>query len=188
MADNKLAPKLTGVNRLIDFGMQRLNPQMFPTSARTLIETLQGNTSPITETQFSPQEIEALRQLVMLKGGDAGDIQYEDYGALNRELQKQGKASKAISVDYDNPGLFGMTSSLGNIQTTLGRFRYARDADGKMQIIDTYDFNPPQKGASPQRLSTAEFGPTSGPYGFIRSYAGEKIPPGSGRPVKINLD
>jgi len=186
MADNKLAPKLTGVNRLIDFGVQRLNPQMFPTSARTLLETAQGNRTPITETQFSPQEIEALRQLVMLKGGNAGDIQYEDYIALDKEMKKQCKTSKAISVNYDNPGLFGMASPLGNIETTLGRFRYARDAIGKMQIIDTYDFNPPPEGRS-QDIQTRDYG-ALGPYGLIRSYAGEKIPPGSGRPVKINLD
>jgi len=180
MAENKLAPQVTGINRLIDFGVQRLNPQRFPTSARTLIETAQGIKSPITETHFSPEEIEAIRQLIMLKGGDSGSIKYGDYALLGKEMQKQGKTPASLT-----PGLFSMGDPLGNIQTTLGRFRYARDANGNMQVVDIYDFNPPQENAS-QEVRTGDYG-AFGPYGLIRDYAGEKIPPGTGRSVKLNL-
>jgi len=177
---NKLAPEVTGVNRLVDFIAQRLPAHKFPTSARTLLETVQGARGPITEGNFSPEELAAIREMVMLKGGDKGDIQYQDYHALAKEMRARGQIPASVS-----PSLFSMSDPLGNVQTTLGRFRYARDANGNMRIIDMYDFNPPQEGAM-QEARTGDYG-ALGPYGLIRDYAGEKIPPGYGRPVNINL-
>jgi hypothetical protein len=156
---NKLAPEVTGVNRLVDFVAQRLPAHIFPTNARTLLETAQGNRNPITEGNFSPAELAAIREMILLKGGNAGDIQYDDYRKLGKPVT--------------------LVTPLGNVQTTLGRFRYARDANGNLIVQDTYDFNPPQEGA----LQEAR----TGDYGLIRNYAGQKIPPGYGRPVNINL-
>ena len=85
-----------------------------------------------------------------------------------------------------SPSLLSMGDPLGNIQTTLGRFKYARDANGNMQIVDTYDFNPPMVAGTTQEARTGDYG-VFGPYGLIREYAGEKIPPGHGRKVNINL-
>ena len=177
---NKLAPEVTGINRLLDFVVQRLPAGKFPTSARTLIETAQGNRDPITEKNFSPEELAMIKQLVMLKGGDAGDIQYKDYSTLARAMWAQGQTPMTLS-----PGLLSMGDPRGNIQTTLGRFKYARDAKGNLVVQDTYDFNPPQEGAM-QEQRTGDYG-AFGPYGLIRDYAGEKIPPGYGRPININL-
>ena len=177
---NKLAPEVTGVNRLVDFVVQRLPAHKFPTSARTLLETAQGVRDPITEGNFSPEELAAIREMILLKGGNAGDIQYQDYHALAKEMRARNQIPASTS-----PSLFSMSDPLGNVQTTLGRFRYARDANGNMRIIDTYDFNPPQEGAM-QEARTGDYG-ALGPYGLIRDYAGEKIPPGYGRPVNINL-
>ena len=177
---NALAPKVTGINRLIDWAAQKLDPKLFPTSARTLLETAQGNQEPITETHFSPEELETMRQLIALKGTNAGSIQYNDYRALGKTIQERGQIPASLT-----PSLFSMGDPLGNIQTTLGRFRYARDPQGNLQVVDTYDFNPPQEGAT-QEQTTGDYG-AFGPYGLIRGYAGEKIPPGYGRNVRINL-
>lgn len=173
---NTLAPKVTGVNKLVDFVAQRLPPRMFPTSARTFLETAQGNREPITESNFSPEELAALKEMVLLKGGDAGDIQYKDYDALAKMLRERGQIPISTS-----PSVFSMGDPLGNVQTTLGRFRYVRDAGGNLMVQDSYDFNPPQEGASQEQ--NAGFGP----YALIRGYAGEKIPPGYGRQIKVNL-
>lgn len=178
---NALAPQVTGVNRLVDWVAQKLNPKWFSTAGRTLLETVQGNKDPITESHFSPGELEVLRQLVALKGGDTGSIQYKDYIGLADQMRKQGSRPMSIS-----PGLISMADPMGNIQTTLGRFRYARDADGNLRVIDTYDFNPPMVEGSAQEARTGDYG-ALGPYGLIRDYAGEKIPPGYGRKVNINL-
>lgn len=177
---NALAPKVTGINRLLDWAAQKMNPAWFSTSGRTLLETAQGKRDPITETHFSPDELAFMRQLVAAKGGDSGAIGYGDYSKLAEQMMKQGKVPASIS-----PSVFSMGDPLGNVQTTLGRFRYARDPQGNLQIVDTYDFNPPQEGVM-QEQRTGDYG-ALGPYGLIRDYAGEKIPPGYGRQVKINL-
>ena len=181
MADNKLAPEVTGVNRLVDWVAQRLPADKFPTSARTLLETVQGKRDPITETHFSPAELDVMRQLVAQKGGDTGNVQYADYVKLQQNLRKQGGA---LPMSY-SPSLLSMGDPIGNVQTTLGRFRYARDAKGHLILQDNYDFNPPPEGMS-QEHYTGDYG-AFGPYGLVRGYAGEKIPPGYGRTVNINL-
>jgi hypothetical protein len=165
---------------LLDFIVQRLPAGKFSTNARTLIETAQGNRDPITEQHFSPEELAAIKELVMLKGGNAGDIQYQDYHTLAKVMRERGQIPASTS-----PSLFSMSDPLGNIQTTLGRFKYARDPKGNLIVQDTYDFNPPQEGAM-QEQRTGDYG-ALGPYGLIRDYAGEKIPPGYGRPININL-
>lgn len=175
---NKLAPEVTGVNRLIDFVVQRIPAKMFPTSARTFIESVQGNRGPITEGNFSPEELDVMRQLIaqQKQSADAGSIQYRDYYDLARKRWD----SQGTPVSSLTPGLMSMGDPYGNVQTTLGRFRYARDANGNLIVEDTYDFNPPPDS------QTVDYAAT-GPYGLIRGYAGEKIPPGAGRPIKINL-
>lgn len=180
MADNSLAPQPTGINRLLDFVVQRLPANKFPTAARTLLETAQGNRDAITEGHFSPEELAALRELILLKGGDAGSIQYKDYRMLSKAMHDKGQRPMSNS-----PSLMSLGDPLGNLQTTLGRFRYSRDANGNLVVQDTYDFNPPQEGAM-QEQRTGDYG-ALGPYGLIRDYAGEKIPPGYGRQVNVNL-
>ena len=170
---NKLAPKVTGVNRILDFVMQRLPASKFPTNAQLFIETAQGNRKLITEKHFSPEELSTLKELIMLKGGDAGNIQYNDYRTLAETMRKRGQIPMSIT-----PGLASMSDPLGNIQTTLGRFNYSRAANGDLIVQDAYDFSTPRK---------EEPGVSWGPYALIRGYAGQKIPSGRGRPININL-
>jgi hypothetical protein len=155
-------------NNLIDFLLQRFNAQLFPTAAKTLIETVQGNKTPITEKNFTPEELIALKKLIDITG-NRGNVQYEDYlNLMKKEQQEKGTIPMSI-----NPSLLSVLDPIGNVQTTLGRFTYTRDANGNLVVVDKYDFNP-----------IPSF---SGAYGAIRNYAGEKIPRGSGREVMINL-
>jgi len=166
--EGERAPKLTGVNRVVDAIAQRLPADSFPTAARTLLETIQGKKEPITESNFSPKELVVLRQLIESTGG-RGDVQYKDYlNLMKKEQQEKGTIPMSI-----NPSPLSVLDPIGNVQTTLGRFTYSRDANGNLVVVDKYDFNP-----------VPSF---SGAYGAIRNYAGEKIPRGSGREVKINL-
>jgi hypothetical protein len=174
------APEVTGINRVLDFIAQRLPAESFPTSARTLLETVQGKKEPITESSFSPKELDMMRQIITLKGGDKGNVQYSDYAKAAKQMARQGNLPTSVT-----PGLLSMTDPLGNVQTTLGRFRYARDPEGNMVVMDTYDFNPPVDGPT-QEARTGDYG-AFGPYGLIRDYAGQKIPTGSGRAIRINL-
>lgn len=174
------APEVTGMNRVVDFIAQKLNPEWFPTSGRTLLETAQGVKTPITEKNFKPEELDIIRQLIALKGSDNGSITYGDYLALAQKLNKDGPPPTSIT-----PGLYSMGDPLGNVHTTLGRFSYRTDPKGNLQVVDKYDFNPPML-QDMREARTGDYG-AFGPYGMIREYAGEKIPPGTGRDVLINL-
>ena len=166
---NALAPKMTGVNRLIDWAAQKVNPTWFPTSARTLFETVQGNRDPITETNFSPAELDVMRQLIE-STGDRGHVQYADYiNFMKKQQQEKGTIPASMT-----PSMLSILDPIGNVQNTLGRFTYSRDSQGNLIVVDSYDFN--KQGPS-----------TSSVIGAIRDYASEKIPPGSGRQVNINL-
>lgn len=170
------APKVTGINRILDFVAQRLPADAFPTAGRVLLESVQGKRDPITESSFSKDELEVLRQLTR---GDKGSVAYSDYQNLVNQFRAQGKDADATS------SLFSLGSPIGNVRNTLGRFNYTRDPRGNVVIEDSYDFNPPDANMT-QEARTGDYG-TFGPYNLIRDYAGEKIPPGSGRNVRINL-
>jgi len=160
--------RLTGINKAIDFVAQKVNSKVLPTSARTFLETVQGTRTPITEVNFSPEELNAMRQLIELTG-DRGNVQYDDYTAFMRKQQKE-KGTIPASIA---PNVLSVLDPIGNVQTTLGRFSYSRDPNGNLVIVDKYDFNPIQN--------------MSGAYGALRNYATKKIPPGKGRDVRINL-
>jgi hypothetical protein len=172
--------QVTGINKFLDFVAQRLPAEKFPTAGRVFLESVQGKQEPITESHFSPQELDTIREMVNLKGGESGAISYQDYGKLGKEMRKRGELPTSLS-----PSLFSMSDPLGNVQTTLGRFKYSRDPSGNLQVTDSYDFNPPNEMAT-QEARTGDYG-ALGPYGLIRDYAGEKLPPGKGRKVQINL-
>jgi hypothetical protein len=155
-------------NSFIDFLLQKFNAELFPTAAKTLIETVQGNKEPVTEKNFTPEELVALKNLIALTN-NRGNVQYEDYlNLMKKEQQEKGTIPMSI-----NPSPLSVLDPIGNVQTTLGRFTYSRDANGNLVVLDKYDFNPIPS--------------LSGAYGAIRNYAGEKIPKGSGREVRINL-
>lgn len=171
------APQVTGVNRVVDFIAQRLPAGAFPTAGRTFLETVQGNRDPITESSFSRDELEVLRQLA---SKNKGAVRYKDYDALAQELRSKGKEADSTA------SLFSLGSPLGNVRNTLGQFTYKLDPKGNLVLEDAYDFNPPGAPGQTREARTADYG-TFGPYNMIREYAGEKVPPGKGRPVHVNL-
>ena len=161
-------PTSSVTNSLIDFLLQKLNPQMFPTSAKTLIETVQGNKDPITEKNFTPEELTALKNLIETTS-NRGDVQYSDYIKFMKQQQEE-KGTVPASM---GPSVLSVLDPIGNLQTTLGRFTYYRDPEGNLMVVDKYNFNKVTE--------------QSGIYGALRNYAGEKIPEGAGRDVRINL-
>jgi len=166
--DKKIQPELSGTSSFVDFLLQKLRADMFPTSAKTLIETAQGKKDPITEKNFTPEELAALQKLIA-STNERGDVQYPDYyNLMTKERKEKGTIPASLM-----PSILSMADPIGNLQTTLGRFTYSRDADGNLIVVDKYDFNKPSN--------------LGGMYGLLRNYAGEKIPPGFGRDVRINL-
>lgn len=168
LSSNLPKPELSTTNKLVDWLLQKVNPSYFPTSAKTLIETAQGKKEQITEKDFSPEELVALQKIIEFTK-NRGDVQYSDYYQL---MKKEFEENRKIPASF-TPSITSMLDPIGNLQTTLGRFSYSRDADGNLIVTDKYDFNQQSN--------------LGGMYGLMRNYAGQKIPSGSGRDVKINL-
>lgn len=169
MPKNALAPQSD--NKLLDFLIQNAPPGLFPTAGRVFLESMQGKRDPITEADFSPEELSRIRQLVNSTEG-RGNVQYKDYRNLKRELTQKGE-----NVGILGPSMFAIGNPTGNAMMTLGRFNYVRDPDGTLRAVDTYDFN----NINPDNLAPSNI------YSRLRQYGYEKMPPGTGRPVNINL-
>lgn len=71
------------------------------------------------------------------------------------------------------------------LQTLLGRFNFDIDKNGNILIKEDYDFNAPASGVTQE--AAREGASVTGPYQLLREYAGEKMPPGQGRPVNITV-
>jgi hypothetical protein len=151
--------------------VQNAPPKIFPTAGRVFLESMQGKRDPITEADFSPDELNQLRQLIKATE-NKGNVQYSDYvNERNRRLREE-----FLPTVHLPPSILAITNPLGNLAGTLGRFTYVRDADGNLRAIDDYDFN---------RSNTTST--SYNPLAILRRYAGEKMPPGTGRSVNINL-
>lgn len=165
-------------NAVFDAVVPHLNPEWFPTSGRTLVSTLQGNRNPIDASNFSNEELDVMRDMLRHQGKDSGSVQYKDYAEYGARQRAAGGMPMSVA-----PSLLSAADPMGNVQTTLGRFNYSKTPDGRHVITDTYDFNPVEPGAAEVMDAASVFSP----YLAIRRYAGDRIPPGSGRPVNIDL-
>ena len=135
--------------------------KVVPAHLRTFGETLMGDRTPITEKNFTPSELDQMRNAIMSSRKDreamnqrmfANTIDKEfKSGASDKELMaimKQGPSQKIDqSVGYQHyPGGdvevrrdtdFGHDAS---IRSTLGRFAYNKDANGNLIATDNYKF------------------------------------------------
>jgi hypothetical protein len=155
---------------------------LLPTNARIFVDSvLRGEKSSITEEDFTVDELAAIRDVVLESSRPnksrhtwrspslRGTVQYEDYNRLGE-------------FKY---GMANVLSSLGRIKTTLGRFGYKQLPDGDVEIGDKYDFSKkPRWGEFPLWEKTFHTLISLG-YAPLRYYAGETLPEGKGRQVKI---
>jgi hypothetical protein len=79
----------------------KLRPDIFPTSAKTLIETAQGSKEPITEKNFTPEELAALQKLIA-STNERGDVQYPDYYNLMTNVNVEELLQKYFKTFDEN--------------------------------------------------------------------------------------
>ena len=113
---------------------------------------------PITERDFSPEELSGFRQMIAAKGTPSGHIDYDDY--------------KATDVS----------------PASIGGFNYETGQDGATNITDTYDFNtnrghPVEKELWARLLTSVAYPPA-----FAATIGRKAVPPGTGVPVRMRLD
>jgi hypothetical protein len=138
-----------------------------PTPMKLAWDTLaMGNRDPITEKDFTKEELDAIRQLVRSTPG--GAVQYPAYG----------------NDTTANPGLPGLLSAKGRVANSLGQFNHKTDPEGTT-VTDQYDFNPTYSTENP--LIQALQGLGSGGFSLLHSLGEKLAPPGQGRSVNIRL-
>jgi hypothetical protein len=156
-----------------------------PADTRLFASTLFGNRAPITEKDFTPQELAGIQSVVgeAQKRGSKGDVQYKDYAKFSGENAR---------AEYD-PQIA--------TRTTLGRFNYAQNPDGTLRVTDRYDFanearnsaiaayqqmNPVQKALTVAKntfLDNPMKWPTNAGNELANAYIGNE-----GRDVNININ
>jgi hypothetical protein len=156
-----------------------------PSNKRLYLDTFADeNRGPITERNFTEQELQTIAALIRAKqamdpSGASGVIQYKDYFPFLSA--KETSQSAGVNAGDRNP--------YENIRTSLGQFRYVIDpVTGTVRVIDQYDFNRLQENRVNQALQRGDYVMnTLDPYSALRIYAGERMPPGTGRPVNIQI-
>lgn len=111
-------------------------------------------------------------------------VTYDDYKQTGAEAQS------AHTVWATDPRAM--------LRTTLGQFGYEVDPKtGSLVVTDTYDFNAPRSFFTQKTGPALPIGETDvaeggaaagGMYGLIRQYAGRAMPPGAGRPVRVQVN
>jgi hypothetical protein len=156
-----------------------------PSNKRLYLDTFADeNRGPITERNFTEQELQTIAALIRAKqamdpSGVSGVIQYKDYFPFLSS--KETSQAAGVNAGDRNP--------YENIRTSLGQFRYVIDpVTGTVRVIDQYDFNRLQENRVNQALQRGDYVMnTLDPYSALRIYAGERMPPGTGRPVSIQI-
>lgn len=120
-----------------------------------------GRTEPITERDFSRDELNAYRDMVLSKylqtGNPTGAIDYPDY--------------RGVPVPQGN----------------LGGFRYNVAPDQGVTISDTYDFNTNRAGAYDRNALVRLLASVVAPYRAAAGIGRITKPPGTGVPVQLNI-
>jgi len=138
---------------------------LLPTPAKLYWDSVvAGKKDPITESDFSPDELAVMRRMIGNK--TQGGITYADY-----EPSAQ-------------PGLSGLLTPAGRVVNSLGQFTYNSDPEGKT-VTDAYDFNPVYKDES-TLLKAMQILSTFG-WAGLHMIGEDVLPKGSGRPVNIRL-
>ena len=116
---------------------------ILPSQVRTFASTLSGDTSPITEENFSASEIKQMRDAVMRSKARQPST---------KKVFKDGKVKEAPrtldpTVDYEDYGDNAKRATLDYsplpsdaARNTLGRFRYEKTPNGRLVAHDSYDF------------------------------------------------
>jgi hypothetical protein len=197
--------------------MDRAYKAFVPAHARTFIETLAGNESPITEKNFSEAELAMMRDAIMSSRRDRTAtnqrLHHEAMQAAptekeRRELRMRGASPQLDqTVGYQHyPG--SPTSVLSDmdprdsaaIRNTLGRFAYEKDPEGNLIAKDLYKFRDDLSGKTRPSADYADMGTAAKLWTLAKDSFGDAgvttLPSrvGSaflgnkqGRPVNVNL-
>lgn len=116
-----------------------------------------GRRDPITEKDFTPNELGELAGIVRNKGGQSGHIDYKDYPSVGWGTQ------------------------------ALGGFNYAVAPGGDINITDTYDFNRDRGSSIDNDFWAQLLALWLAPRNLAAKVGRDTVPDGQGVPVNVNI-
>ena len=126
---------------------------ILPAQVRTFVDTLGGDTSPITEKNFNASELQQMRDAIARSRTRQEKTLTRD--PSSKELRfvsavKAGKKPYDQSVDYGDYGDDAVRQKMAlrdysplpadAARNTLGRFSYEKTPEGRLIAKDSYDF------------------------------------------------
>ena len=192
--------------KVMDAVVKVLPSSWLPTHAKTLVETVQGKTEPLTEKDFDPDELQVMRKSVGLveqnlrkpgaeisvRDTKKGAVRYEDYPTVRNALntlptdQYYTQYGRGLEKNYTLGQMVRKTPE-ERVYHTLGRYNYKQDEAGNIMVQDTYDYPDLRAGHAALDVPSA-WEAIKRPYEAIVQYA-YKVRPDTekGRPVRVLL-
>lgn len=184
-----MPPSLTALLR----GMPRV-----PTPLKVYGESvLGGKQGEITNADFTPDELAAVRQLTVAAGAPnprkgakgvtlpatPGAVTYDTYRKQSADVPAQqwsGTLPNSVQADV---GPLGLISPQGRVANTLGQFNYEMDPNGVLHVRDRYNFNPHYGNLDTATKVVANIG--SFPFAQMHWLGEKAVPEGTGRRVHL---
>lgn len=144
-----------------------------PTKERMFVRGIFGDTSPVDENYFSPDDLNQVRAVI---------------GANENMRQSDPSIPSAVQASrYPQYNAAIGQDKWEGAQNTLGQFSYETAPNGDVIAKDRYDFNPNYKTPL-WRAVTETLG--HGSPGYLANYVGAKMIPADGKhgyDVRLNL-
>jgi hypothetical protein len=182
--------------------MPNIVKKVFPAQVRTFVSTLTGNKEPITEKDFTEDELKQARDAVVKSRErqtgkrfikEEGDklarqhydetVDYKDYG------KRMNSARKDLNIGSD-----------AAMRNTLGKFSYEKTPEGRLIAKDNYDFKDDlvkeakvrpsadyEKMSALEKIGTLAKDTLTKGVSTLPSRVGSAFIGKDGRPVKIDL-
>ncbi len=130
-----------------------------------------ARTTPITERDFTADELGAIRDMIRNKmavtGQPSGHIDYRDYPGGNLLVADRSKAA-------------------GEVMNTLGGFDYSKN-NGNINVTDKYDFNANRGGVEDKSQLAQLLAMGFSPRNLAASIGRKILPDTGGRGVPVNI-
>ena len=180
--------------------------KIVPAQVRTFAETVMGKRDPITEKDFTADELKQARDAITKSRDRQTGKRF-----IKEEGDKLARQHYDPTVDYKDYGEgkdrvindFNVGSGAA-MRNTLGRFKYEKTPEGRLVAIDTYDFKNDLADKIPGiprtkdyeglstlekvgKLTTDTFKTSTGGIKSLPSRVGNAFIGSDGRPVRVDL-
>jgi hypothetical protein len=158
---------------------------------------LGGKQGEITNADFTPDELAAVRQLTVAAGAPnprkgakgvtlpatPGAVTYDTYRKQSADVPAQQWSNTLPNSMQADVGPLGLISPQGRVANTLGQFNYEMDPNGVLHVRDRYNFNPHYGNLDTATKVVANIG--SFPFAQMHWLGEKAVPEGTGRRVHL---